>query len=595
MSVRSRLRVTAARPLLTCAWCLGVLLPSSAAFAQAPLSEEAPVVRPAALPPEAENRAEALARVALALLASADDPDVSLRQNLRALDLDPSNAPLAQEISATMLQRGDVPEAIGVLKDSLKQNPQSARLALRIAGIYVVHLQKFEAAERYAQLALAAEPDRIECYQMLYSIYRATGRTPAAARVLEQAGRRTNKDAGFWAGLGDLCMRQLLMKGSLAGGDQEARALTYYRRSVGLARQDAAVLQRVLNFFFAGGHHEDAVACARRLLVLEPSDTVSRERLALALAALGREAEAEAELETVVNDNPASLLAYRAHGEILLKRGDYRGALEKFEKALALHDEDPRLYLELVDLCVKSDDLDRAAKWLAEARAKFTRLPELPFYEGQVLGQMKRWREALNAFDLAADLAAQHRPTFLEDADFYFQRGVAAERCGEREVALQHFRRCLELEAEHASALNYLGYMWAERGENLAEAESYIRRALRQEPDSPAFLDSLGWALFQQGRYHEALAPLQRATDLLAEADATIAQHLGDTLEKLGRMAEAVKAWERAVSAPGASPELTAKLQSARRNLGLPADEAKAGKPYTNGPSSWDSPHDSPK
>lgn len=574
----SRLRFAAAWLLLPGAWCMAGALALSGALAQDIHSADATTPRPAQLTAEAENRAEALARVALALFASADDPDIALRQNLRALDLDPANAPLAQEVAGAMLERGEVPEALGVLKDSLKRNPQSARLALRIAGIYVVHLRKFDSAGRYAQSALAADPDLIECYQLLYSIYRATGRTSSATKLLEQAGQRTNQDAAFWAGLGDLWVRQLVMEGKL-GAALDERALVYYRRAAGLARQDAAVLQRVLNFFFAGGHHEDAAACARRLLVLQPSDTPSREKLALTLAALGREAEAEAELETVAAENPTSLLAYRAHGEILLKREDFRGALAKFEKALALHDEDPRLYLELVDLCVKSDDLGRAAKWLAEARTKFARLPELPFYEGQVLGQMKRWREALNAFDLAADLAAQHRPTFLEDADFHFQRGVAAERVGEHDAAVQHFRHCLDLDAEHASALNYLGYMWAERGENLTEAESYIRRALQQEPDSAAFLDSLGWVLFQQGRYHEALAPLQRAIDLLAEPDATIAEHLGDTLEKLGRMTEAVKAWERAAAAPGASPALAAKLQAARDSLGLSAGEAKAAKP----------------
>ncbi len=574
----SRLRLAAARHLLLAVWCLVGALAASSALAQAVGSEDAVTPRAAELTTEAENRAEALARVAVALFAAADDPEVALRQNLRALDLDPANAPLAQEVAGAMLERGQVPEALGLLKDSLKRNPQSARLALRIAGIYVVHLRKFDSAERYAQSALAAEPDLIECYQLRYSIYRATGRTSSATKLLEQAGQRSNQDADFWAGLGDLWVRQSVMEGKL-GAALDERALAYYRRAAGLARQDAAVLQRVLNFFFAGGHHEDAAGCARRLLVLQPSDTLAREKLALTLAALGREAEAEAELETVVADNPASLLAYRAHGEILLKREDYGGALAKFEKALALHDEDPRLYLELVDLCVKSDDLARAAKWLGEARTKFARLPELPFYEGQVLGQMKRWREALNAFDLAADLAAQHRPTFLEDADFHFQRGVAAERTGEHEASVRHFQRCLELDAEHASALNYLGYMWAERGENLVEAESYIRRALEQEPDSAAFLDSLGWVLFQQGRYHEAVAPLQRAAELLTEPDATIAEHLGDALEKLGRMEEAVKAWERAVGAPGASSTLSAKLQAARRNLGRPAEEAKAAKP----------------
>jgi Flp pilus assembly protein TadD len=122
--------------------------------------------------------------------------------------------------------------------------------------------------------------------------------------------------------------------------------------------------------------------------------------------------------------------------------------------------------------------------------------------------------------------------------------------------------------------------MWAERGTNLAEAEEFIRRALDQEPDSSAYLDSLGWVLFQQGRYHEALVPLERAAQLSAAApDPTIEEHLGDVLQKLGRRNEAVKAWERAAALEGASAEISAKLQAARGSAPVESAEAKKAQP----------------
>lgn len=577
MFARSRLRFSAAGWLIA-AGLLVAPLYARALVADAGLPSEQ--VAPAAeiLPDAAERRAEAMARVAAGSLAEDAGPDAALAHYRRALDLDPANAPLASQVASMLLQHGEVPEALGVLKDAYKCNPGSAALALRIAGIYVVSLRKFEPAERYAAQALQSAPDFIEPYQLLYSIRVAAGRPDAAQSLLRQAAGRRNEDPEFWAGLGDLCMRQALVDGKGRDEAASAAALAHYRRAADLGRQDPVVLQRALSFFFGGSHYEDAVSCARRLLVLQPDDTLSREKLALVLSSLGRDDEAVAELEAVVAENPASLLAYRAHGEILLRRGDTRGAVSKFEKALALHDEDPRLYLELADLCLKAGDTERAAHWLGEAREKFGRLPELPFYEGQLLAQLKRWREALNAFDLAADLASKYQPSFLT-ADFHFQHGVMAERAGEHDAAARHLQACLALDGGHAEALNYLGYMWAERGENLASAESYIRRALEREPDNPAFLDSLGWVLHQQGRYHEALAPLERAAKLADEPDSAIEEHLGDVLDKLGRRQEALKAWERAAALEGASPALPAKLQSARNSLGQAAAEIKAGKP----------------
>jgi tetratricopeptide (TPR) repeat protein len=574
MFARFRLRPAAARSLLCCLLAAGgsdaSALTADAGWAEAPAD-----ARASALSGTLDRRAEAMARVAAGMLSADPDPDTAFRHYRRALDLDPSNASLAEELARIHLQRDEVPDALAVLKDTLKHKPDSAPLALRIAGIYVISLRKFEPATRYARQALRAAPDLIEPYQMIYSISRADGRPEDAAKVLAQAARRTNEDPEFWAGLADLNVRQLLMEGKLRDGTKSSAAVDHYRRAAEYGRQDPAILLRAVNFFFAGGHLEDAVASARRLLVLQPSDTQTREKLALALSALGRDDEALTELEAVVGDNPASLLAYRAHGEILLRREDPVGALDKFEKALLLHDEDPRLYLEIADLCLKTENAERAAWWLARAREKFPNLPELPFYEGQLLAHLKRWREALNAMDISADLAARYQPSFLTP-EFYFQHGVVAERSGEHDAAARHFLACLDLDEGHAQALNYLGYMWAERGVNLTEAEEFIRRAVDLEPDSAAYLDSLGWVLYQQGRYHEALAPLERAAQLAAgQPDATIEEHLGDVLEKLGRRSEAVKAWERAAALPGASENLPAKLQAAGGTL--PAEAAKAG------------------
>ena len=578
MFARIRLRFAAALVLLALA--APALRPAVHALtADAGADESSNAARAASLPEAAEKRVEAMAHAVSGALAADADPEQSFRHYRRALDLDPANVALAQEIARMHLQHEDIPEALGVLKDALKLNPQSASLALRIAGIYVVSLRKFEPGERYARQALRASPDLIEPYQMLYSIFRADGRPDEAAALLGQAAKRTNEDPVFWAGLGDLFVRQLLMEGNLRDPGKSAPALVHYRRAAELGRQDSTVLLRALNFFFAAGHLEDAASSARRLLVLQPADTLSREKLALALVSLGREDEALGEFEAVVAENPSSLLAYRAHGEILLKREDARGALSKFEKALLLHDDDPRFYLEVADLCVKVDNAERAVWWLSRAREKFTNLPELPYFEGQLLGHLKRWREAHNALNIAADLAARHQPAFL-NADFYFQHGVVAERAGAHDEAVKHFLACVEMDENHAAALNYLGYMWAERGENLADAEEFIRRALRSEPDNAAYLDSLGWVLFQQGRYHEALAPLERAAQLSATTpDATIEEHLGDVLDKLGRRGEAVEAWERAAALEGSSEELPAKLRAARAG-GVPtAEAAKAAKP----------------
>ena len=58
---------------------------------------------------------------------------------------------------------------------------------------------------------------------------------------------------------------------------------------------------------------------------------------------------------------------------------------------------------------------------------------------------------------------------------------------------------------------NDLGYLYADQGKNLEKAEAMIRKAVAEEPDNYAYLDSLGWVLFKRGKFQEARGPLEKA------------------------------------------------------------------------------------
>jgi uncharacterized protein HemY len=90
--------------------------------------------------------------------------------------------------------------------------------------------------------------------------------------------------------------------------------------------------------------------------------------------------------------------------------------------------------------------------------------------------------------------------------------------------------------------LNYLGYMLADRNVRLDEASQLIKKALEIQPDNPAFLDSMGWVYFRQGKYTEAQGLLERALEHMA--DPTVHDHLGDVYARQGRTKEAIVEWQ---------------------------------------------------
>lgn len=128
-----------------------------------------------------------------------------------------------------------------------------------------------------------------------------------------------------------------------------------------------------------------------------------------------------------------------------------------------------------------------------------------------------------------------------------FQLGEAYERSRRYDEAADQFRAVLALQPENSHAMNYLGYMWADNGENLEQALELIRRAVDLDPNNGAFVDSLGWALFRLGEFEQARRHLERANQLVPR-DSTILEHLGDVYVALGDPQRAREAYEQALA-----------------------------------------------
>lgn len=129
----------------------------------------------------------------------------------------------------------------------------------------------------------------------------------------------------------------------------------------------------------------------------------------------------------------------------------------------------------------------------------------------------------------------------------------------EHDKAEEQLRAALELSPADPLVLNNLGYMLADRGVKLEEAEKLIRKALEEDQkrgverqatgrpiENGHYLDSLGWVLFRQGKAKEAREYLLRAVAMDDARTAELWDHLGDVNASLGLKDEARKAYEQA-------------------------------------------------
>jgi Flp pilus assembly protein TadD len=170
----------------------------------------------------------------------------------------------------------------------------------------------------------------------------------------------------------------------------------------------------------------------------------------------------------------------------------------------------------------------------------------------------KRYEEAL----AVATEAAEKAP---ENPAVWFSVGVVQDKLGRLDQVIAAMEKVIALDPKHATALNYLGYTFADRNMRLPEAEKLVQRALEIRPDDGYFLDSLAWVYYRRGDYRRAEEEIRRALRLIPD-DPVILEHLGDILQAQGRDGEAAVQFEKAISKGHEKPdEVGAKLRLLRK------------------------------
>jgi tetratricopeptide (TPR) repeat protein len=187
---------------------------------------------------------------------------------------------------------------------------------------------------------------------------------------------------------------------------------------------------------------------------------------------------------------------------------------------------------------------------------------------GDALRREERFAEAIVAYDAAMALVPVAE---VQHWTILYSRGVAHERNGDWTAAEADFRKALALNPDQPQVLNYLGYSFVDRGENLDEALQLIERAVAAEPESGYIVDSLAWAYFRLGRFEDAVEPMERAS-LLEPVDPVVTDHLGDVYWAVGRVLEAQFQWRRALSFDPDEAEAT----RIRRKLEVGLDVVRA-------------------
>ncbi|HEV7670383.1 MAG TPA: tetratricopeptide repeat protein [Thermoanaerobaculia bacterium] len=509
------------------------------------------------------------------------DAAVEVLEAVRAKD--PSDLPSLLPLGRIYLDRGDAKKASEVFSDLVKFVPNN-RMAAGLLVESLLRSRQTAEAERALADLLAADPESIEARSTLADLQEHRGDVAAARKTLESAPESVRADPQLQRQLASAFYFSGELDRALALVDELLKTPAPKKPAPDAPDADTAeandYLLRLRGMILAAqGRTPEAIEVLSRLAQESPDDlpvalalarcldragkTREAEKAVLtaadALAKAGKAdeaAEARIELASLLADAKAWPRVTEAVQPLLASTDpETRARAILFAVDAAAETRDPAAGLDLLAsltdgaapspvLAAKRAELLLRQGHDAEGKAEIDKLeaagPGGALAAAQVYQRLERYPEGLPILTRLTEAKPDSAPG-------WFLLGAALERTGDHERAVAAFRHALTLEPDFHSALNYLGYLWADRGENLDEALTLILRAVALDPENGAYVDSLGWVRYRLKEYAQARGLLERAARLMPK-DASVQEHLGDLYKTTGEVALAREAYRRALA-----------------------------------------------
>lgn len=431
-------------------------------------------------------------------------------------------------LNALRLEKsGDPAAAQAGFEKAVAEDPQSAEARAELAAFHL-RRESLDAAERVAREALGLDARNSQAHRVLGLVFAAKSEESARAQ-----------------------------SGQVAAGQvrQAIEQLEQVPQNP-VALPDIELEYRLGLLYTRAGQVDKAIAALGHVVSENPRFAQGRLDLAQAYVVARNIPGAIATLAEVVDDDPRVAAPL---GRLQEQAGRPKEAAESYTKALAVAPNSRDLKVRRIAALAAAKEYAAAADFAGQAQMQHPGDLRFPQFRAHAMLQLGDAPGAITVLEPVAHGNPNDAATQLSLADLY-------NTAGRKNDAERTVRQLITLEPGNADALNYLGYLLADRGQQLDEAIRLVRRALDIEPNNPNYLDSLGWAYFRRGDLDQAEKYLAPAAQQLP-TNSTIQDHMGDVLAKRGRWQDAIAAWTRALQTaddPASKASIEKKITDAR-------------------------------
>lgn len=465
----------------------------------------------------------------------------------KVLELEPENEDALTGIAMVYADVGDTRRAAEMLSRAAEKTP-SLRTLAALASAYE-QMRDYENAASTLRRAIEMAPQNPELKRALAQNLLLSGKLDESLALYQEMASEDPKDASLQLRISQIFRQQRKFD----------KAHEASRKAKEIDPESVEIRYNEVNLLEAEGKQQEAIDALKQILASSAKrsytvgEKANRGLLLERLGYLHRMAEQFPQAVEVFREMEAldSEQAARARIQVIetyRQAREFTKAWEEAELALQKFPADRNVKITHAYIAADTGRGEVAARnvkslfggkndretWLALA---------------QIYEKTKSYAEMGKALDEADKLSGDKE----EKEGVAFMRGAMLEKMKQFDAAEKEFRQILADSPDNASALNYLGYMLADRNVRLQEAHELIAKALELDPHNGAYLDSMGWVLYRMGKIDEAVDYLERALQRTSR-DPTVHDHLGDAYLRQGKVKEAMTQWEKSLREWEASP-----------------------------------------
>ncbi|MBU1565995.1 MAG: tetratricopeptide repeat protein [Proteobacteria bacterium] len=479
----------------------------------------------------------------------------------KALICDPTARYLRDKIPILLLKMGEYEKAAIWLRQALIDRPEETNSMLFLASLYIQQDKLEEAIKLYYQV-LERDSDNENVHLRLGLLYSHQEKYDKAEKIFRQLLKKN----------GSSYFARLSLARLLKETDKADEAAIEYEKALEI-NWSKELAYEIGNFFSNLKKHADALRLYTSISESDPFDERAGLSRVQAFLDLGNNDEALEELKNIsmFSKNQANIELIIS--KVLLRKNEVQKAQDILERlASETTNSEPRYMLAL--LAFKEENYPSALAHLNLI------LPGSADFEDAVYLQIRIFK-ASGEKDKGVALLRKHiakeasrRPLFYallaalyhekkedlaaialleaavsiypDNPQLFFDYGLMLDKNSMEEQAINKMMKVLELQPDHAEALNFVGYTWADKNIRLKEALEYIEKAIALKPDNGYIVDSLGWVFYRLGDYQRAVKELNRSLELEPN-DPHIHDHLGDAYRALGKNTEALEQYRKAL------------------------------------------------